>query len=164
MKYKIYDATPLQNLLYPDDEHLEGGLVEVETSISDLVVAREECLVWLLPAETLALLCSKPLELYFGDLQKHPLAANYHETGSGDISDKILIQDPIFRQGPYVLDRSENPDNKVFRRGGLTALSKPGIIPCFTAGDKISDNRFYFAGDAQELFRELQEKGYALRE
>ena len=93
------------------------------------------------------------------DLQQFPIAANYHGVGSLDIRNKILVQDPIQKIGPYVLNLKEDRNNKNFERKGLTTYSE--IIDCHVAGDKIPFRRFYFVGNPLEIFNEIKEKGYS---
>ncbi len=149
MEYKIISARGL-SILWSTREDIEAA-PGIDGTIADLVLATRECLVWVVDLSTEA---RHPLEVAL------PLAANYYDTGSGDIRDRILVQDPVEMRGPYVLNRASNPESKVFRKSSLSGVGAPEIVSVHAAGDKISDDRYYFIGSPSALFQELREKGF----
>lgn len=151
MSYTLYHARNLQPLA---------------SSISDLILAPEECLVWALDERTAQQMqqAQRGDHISLLDAQQYPLAANYSSVGSLDIRDKILVQDPFQRRGPYVLDRQIDATVRTFRKQSLQGMDRPELVEVHVAGDKIPVRRFYFAGDPQNLFQELREKGYQFEE
>ncbi len=138
------------------------NLQPLATSISDLILAPEECLVWALDERTAQRVQQAQLGDHISliDAQRYPLAANYIGVGSNDIRDKILVQDPFRKKGPYVLDQR---DSTLFQKRNLSGVGEPGIVQVHVAGDKIPVRWFYFAGDPELLFMELQERGYTFK-
>ena len=148
MTYKLLNQKDLGYRIKSKD-------IEKSTSlnllISDLLLSKKECLIWLLSNKRI------DNEGYYVLL---PLAANYTGIGSLDIRDKILIQDPINKKGPYIL----NKENK-FAKEDLTGCREARILEEHIAGDKIDFRRFYLIDeDTQEVFIELKNRGYSFNE
>lgn len=175
MVYKIIWERDIESVLTfkpSEDDNIDtpGTFVrkpgaEVQTrkeSIADLVLRSEECLVWLLTDDMGQNLFNRPEEARQHELQRLPLAANYCGTSIGN---SILVQDPLNQKGPYILDRDENPDDKIFvRRNLLFSGSDIKIVAAHRAGDIIPDQRFFYIGDPQEMFKELEARGYSFKE
>lgn len=129
------------------------------TSISDLILGPEECLIWLMSEQQRIQIFDDSQSVHITDLQRFPIAANYSEVGSLDIRNKILVQDPVQRIGPYVLNRQEDKGSRQFERKGLCSGAE--IVDVHAAGDKIPNGRFYFCGDIAEIFNEIRMAGYS---
>lgn len=91
------------------------NLKPLNSSISNLILAPEECLVWALDQPT-AQQVNRSQFPSLMDLQHYPLAANYRSIGSSDIRNKIVVQDPFLGRGPYILNQQINSAIRTFRK------------------------------------------------
>lgn len=157
MEYRIVRDRDLGR--FSDTEHV-ATMPAIDTRIVDLVLGARECLLWVIHNEHRYPSFAPGI---LGDLKKIPLAANYFATGSGDIRDKILVQNPLEMKGPYVLDRASDPTSTVFKHSTLQGFGKPAILKEHTAGDKIPSDRYLFIGKPSALFEELKARGYTFR-
>lgn len=158
MEYKIVPTRRIDRFATREDIESAEGL---DTTVADLILATQECLLWVV-SDGYRYPVMDGNET--GELRPLPLAANYHKTGSLDIRDKILVQDPIGMRGPYVLDRGDDPSNRVFRKSDIQGFGKPQIIDAHTAGDKVPSYRYYFIGAPMVLFEELKSRGFSFEE
>lgn len=129
-------------------------------SLADFVDSEKEFFAFLVdPTKSI----DSPIAVKERRLIELPLIVQYGRDDK-QIDRKTFIQDPINNFGPFVLDRAESQDNKIFRKGSLRITGYSGIEDDFMGHKWVYLYGLFFVGNPRELFDELKSRNYAFDE